>query len=1058
MAEPKVRQVSLWPLLGYVCSIPRQLVPFAAFTGNSLNWLVGNQRLLRRSGVTTIKNGLLESKWGALARRIYAATLGSVTDGYPAPLVLFVNQTIKAATICFRSTNTTPAEWRTPAQEFSAHHYPATGVPNHRVLPLVYRNQYGGLTLHRMNTAEHRSHYAAGSRDVLQVGKQVCTPGFDAEPTQWDGGFNHDDSTDVPYNIKPMGMQQPLTMPICTPGTKLTSGVGPFKGSSAFFFSMLFENSKRELSMFTIPRPPGSAWPGYAGFGYMQVDSAHPTDYYDSVVLSFIEEGPPDTTRKYLLISDVVDTATTGAGALVQPAIGNMVLLDIIPQGQTTYVITNSNTVGLDPDPRITEMVKGLLQWPPCARAIGRFDGHVYLGNLRPNPNALMLAPWESGERNRQIDDVLLYGADSYFAAITQDSLILRKVTGGAATDTTISLPGKTLRKLVDTINADATVATNTQANCLFTKGKYGISKTGASIAGVQVGDTVVNANWPAGTRVTEVYIAGGFTAVHCDNRPTVTVGAPGQDVVFVRDTAGTDIKWAAGVVPGADADESCESLLRTYVEATATYGAADTTLAVSAYDAAYITPGMLVLDSDFDTGTVVTDVTGTTVTVSKASIHTVHSGTDIKFAYDTGDTTLALLPGFVRCFAPSFRGLFKWSKAYLDRFDDSPQDATFSAASPGYAQDALNTWKVSNRRSGPASFGELMGPVDMGPLAVQLFSRASMRLWNQRTGLTHSDEDYFSTTSTWRRGARSPYAIGSGNGWLIYPSDEGFFARGIQLEISNYPGSIVSSDTSDNLISKNIYDAERPEGHRGVLEYAITACIASSESGSDHYPLSASIEGGVLYVRYWSSAAAGDFDREIRYDFSMGSGRTGVAEVLQDNGEPYPWSCPLDISVACSAKMPGADGLVHHYGISNGNTGTTDGCFVEINADDTDDGVAVGAEGYSGLAYSQGLALVSANVLRAVMSKLPTTGVTIGVQLNPESDPADGNARFADYPIGDDSMDAFGRSVVRTDAEGARGVAALAVRIVDDGSGPPSEMTQVKVDVVDTASVGNQR
>jgi hypothetical protein len=1037
-------QLSAQPAeLGFINSVRRQDVPLNAMTGPSLDWLVGRRKLKRRKGSVLVKDGTLETKWGALARRIIAAALGTVADGYRAPLILYRNDAIKAGTLCWRSTNVSPAEWRTVGQEFSAHHYPSTstGVPNHRVLPRVYRNQYGGLTLHRLNTAEYRAHMAAGSRNPLQVGKQVCWGGFDSEPAQWDGGFNHDDSTDVPYSVRPLGLIPPLQMPICTPGTDLgTSVKGPFIGTSAFFYSVLFENDKGELSMFTIPRPPGSAWSGYPGFGYMQVDSANATHFFDSVIFSFIPEGPAGTRWKWLLISDVVDTATTGAGALVQPSIGNLALLDKIPQGQTTYVCTNSNTLGLGTDTRIADMVKGLLQWAPCAKDVGRFDGHTTLGNLRPNPNALILAPWLNGNRNKQVDDADLYGATSYFAAVTQSSLVLRSVTGGSASDTTVSIAGMTLRELVDQLNADGSLATTAITACGITANQSLIVRATA-FTGVFVGDTVVSARFPTGTKVTRIFpLTLGVYALGMSNKAVTSgVALPtGESVDFVHRTAGTAMPWAAGVVPGADADESTDSLLRTYVSATATYGTTDTTLAVSASDASYITPGMLVVDTDFTAGTVVTAVSGTTVTVSPASIAHAHTGTDIVFAYDTGDTTLGLLPGFVRGIGNCAPILCKWNMAYLSRFDDSPQDSVFSAASPGYAQDALNTWKVNNRRYSPTGFGELMGMADLGPVEIQFNAEGRMSLLNTRTGTTHNDEDYTKHATSWNRGSVCPYAICAGNGWAIAPTAEGFM--------------VCDAGQGEAFISGAIYDPEADEGERGELEYALEACVAASQSGSDSYKMSAEVINGVLYVHYFASAESTYFDREIRYDFSASVGRSGISEVLRADGSPYPWSAPLTLRGSCSVKMAQADGKVHRFAAIDANThATLDGYVRELDKGATDSTVRVRPVAYTGLRIPDDLSKLQPTMAHAISTKAGT-GLEVALTREPERDPT--LATWDVLELDTSGADEFVRSVPWLEPAASEKRIAITARISDDGSGDGAEISRILIDCEERASV----
>lgn len=1067
MADPKVRPLSLWPLLGFINSLPRNLVPFSAFTSRSLNWLVGNQRLLRRSGSLTQVTGVLEARWSALCRRIMPFSTPSLDDGYPTWLALWKNESTKMAQLAFRSTNGTP-DTRVFGQEFSVTHYPAAAPVHHRVVPMVSENEYGGLTLHRLNYEHARRYLCGGSRDVLLHGRDVAWPGYTSAPGRTNGRFNDDDTTSEPFEAYPLGMIPPLQMPVLSAGNDLgTSAQGPWRGSDAIFFALFFEDEDGEISRAPTPRPPNSEYVGSLGFGYFQVSSANPTHYFDSLVASGIACGPPGTVRRHLARSTKVTIDNTA----LSPFPSSLKLYfwaRIDNNTDTTITLSDGSDDSLDTSPIPQETLK--LAWPPRGRSMGRFDGRAVIGCLRPNPYAMILAPWKNGSINAPVGDATLYGATSYFVAVTGTNLYLRSVVGGTNTDVTIPLAGKTIRDLVDTINHDASLTAVPLTACAVQAGSviYGspyISRATA-FTGVSVGDTLdhtsaLGARFPVGTRVTGFYFSGNYVATVDQPASSSSAALPtGENCTFSHRTGGASVTWGAQPVPGADASQSADSLLRTFVSASCRWNNASNVVTTS--DTAYVSPGMALRvaspgASAWPAGTVVTEITDSTHLKVSANSTRADSGAleSVEIGYDTGDTALGLSLGFVRSFGNALPVVLPWRKTYLDQFEAQKSSLVFSGASPGNAQDAINSWPVGNRRSGPASFGELMGFADMGPMAFVFFSRARMRLWNPRTGLTHADEDYNLTTSSWTRGARSPYAICAGNQWCIFLADEGLFAVGVQISLSEYRGDVMASDTAEVLISKNIYDAERAPGQRGELEYAIAACVASSESGGDHYPLSAELIGGLLYVHYWSSAAAGRHDREIRYDFSMGSGRTGLAEVLQDDGQPYPWSCPLDLPGACSAKVVQADGAVHRFAAVDDNSGATDGRVDEMDTGTTDNGTPVTAEGNTGLKYATGINLIQATVLRAIFTKRPQAGVSIGVAMNPERDPEDAGAEFIDFPLEAKVMDDFGRAVVETTTAAARGKAALALRILDDGTGPPPEMTQQMTDTVDVPSVG---
>ena len=1046
------KPIALSPWRGFKDSVPRTEVGLDQLSGPSADWLIVRGRLVRRPGSETLRIGTLESKWGALARRVIAATLDSVTDGYPSPLTLYTNEGTLSAALGWRSTNgatwtvgvLSGETWKVLGSEFSSHHYPATGVPNWRVVPMIYENEHGGVTLHRFNNLVHRQHALGGSRDVLEVGRDVCWPGYTSVPGRWHGRFNEaTGSGSEPVEIGPLGMVPPLQMPVCTPGTDIgASTVGPFKGSNAFFFSVIFENDRGELSMFTVPRPPNSAWTGYAGFGFIQIDSANPTHYYDSVTYSFIPQGPAGTRWIHLVRSLKVDVATTGANAVVTPALDTLAFFARIPQGQTTYVDTDGNDLALDNDPRILEMWKtGGLQWPKRGRYMGRWDGHVTIGHLRPNPSALIIAPWNNGALNLPIDDAGLYGATSKFVAINSTSLILRSVVGGVATDTTIALGGLTLQALVDHINADASLATTTLNHCstqipgtTYTPSSFVTRAT--ALAGVNIGDYVVSSRYPVNTKVVSFGTSGGYYFARLSNTalsdaPALAGGAGGEDFSFVHRSAGADLQWGAAVVPGADAGESTDSLLRTYSTAGCTYGSGTKTITVTGSGVPYITPGMVIQNSDFPDGTTVTANGGAgTITVSDNSTATANSGTVINFGFDTGDTTLALLPGFVRAFGNAYPMVCYFSQGYLAQFEPSEQSMCFTPGSPGYASEGVNTWLERNLRTGPKGFGPFMGFADMGAQQLLLFKKGRQRLWNPRTGLTHADADYIHTTLDWNRGCRSPYACGSGNGWAFDLSDDGLF---------------VTDGVSDRVcISRDLYDSRRPSGSRGQLEYAIEASVVASDAETDAYRIFAQVTGSVLYVRYWSNADAGYPDREIHYDFSEGYDHAGLAEVLKPDGSPYPWSAPLKLSLSCSAVMAQGDGALHHYAMSDPNSdGDPDGRMLEIETGTLDDAAAVAPMGYSGTHLEADFAKIQGYRVGVVLAKAGT-GVFFGLAQDAELgfDVMEFDETQAPSSVSNDYV----RAILNLPTPAKDVKSALCLRIRDDGSGPQPDIARASL------------
>jgi len=1197
----KGRRVPILPTGGFRDSKPRSSISLEEMTGASKDWLVTKWGLIRRAGSAIFGDtltagvetaGILESKWSAKARRLYSAVLASMADGYPSVMGLFTAEGTKRATLAFRSTNGTDSWWQV-GKEWSTTHYPTTGVPTFRCVPLLYENTYGGVTLHRLNSAAHRAYLCAGSRDAKQVGSWIVAPSLYGVPVKWNTRFNNATGSGTEEcEVYPLGLMMPLQMPTVVAGNDINTTVGPWKGSDAFFYACLGETHDGELGFFTIPRQAGSAWSGYPGFGYMQVSAAQPTHYFDSVVVSGIPVLPPEFKWVRVLRSSKVDVAAS-SGVLF-PAVDDLQFWFKVENGTTSYTDSNGNDLSLNPDPRISEMFRepGGLIWPPRARYMGEFDGHLTLGYLRQNPSALVIAPWVNGSRNAKADDSSLYASPYYFVAVDSGDLVLRRVTetgtganvtkvgatvngsliigvptianvlvgnkvtgtgvksiaGGYPADTTVasidplydtgctatsgnttlvvtdsslmrvgqgmsgthiatgttlssitdathivmslaatgngattvtfqqvtmsqtatatnsgitftfatgyidtthSLTDNTLRSLCDRVNADASIV-DTSVTCTTPYPGRSLYALTADITGVAVGDLVLDSSggytlFSYGTKVTSIvaFFVPGVSEIKVDGDSLRNTLAAPETVIFRRPSEGTNIEWGVQVVPGADADTTADNLLRTRVIATSsTFGNADTTLTVPTAFLPYIQPGMLVAIKDgsavapFSAGTVVTEVDtaagSNQVTINPATIDSDGgSGQTVEFYYDTGDNTLAQGRGFIRTFSNSFPCVLYFAPSYMDLFPTKKQDSIFTAASPGYAQNGVNTWMVGNRRPAPASFGPHMGFADFGPVLLEFYTHGRMRLVNPRTGSTHIDADYNKEVVSWNRGARSPYSICSGNGWAIALSDDGIFGFGLGI------GEEV-------LLSEAIYDPTAPVGKRGALEYAIGKCIAASEGDTDDYALSAQVHGSVLRVRYCSSSAVTYPDREIRYDFSQSVGRMGLSQLLQSNGRPYPWSAPLTLRVSSSAEVGTSAGVVL-YGARDSNGGTGDGRIDTLDTGTEDNGAMVLPVAYSGVMVPEGPISRQALRMRAQYRKAEA-GLKVGVSRSPEL--SETVAEWDDVSIPSSGGDDYGREVADFPPSARMNRRAEQYRILDDGSGPCPEVVRVSIEM----------
>ena len=599
------------------------------------------------------------------------------------------------------------------------------------------------------------------------------------------------------------------------------------------------------------------------------------------------------------------------------------------------------------------------------------------------------------------------------------------------AVDTAVPLAGDTLRAIVDRVNADASVTNTTFATAQWTVGLLSDRiDLNAVPTGVYVGDRVFSAAYPSDTVVMAIEGPYGAQHIRVSNFSTRANTGGGEAITIQHRAAGTSFPYGAGVVPGADADEQADNLLRTLVQAHCTYGSADTTLAMlDLTDAEYITPGMHVSGTNLPATAVVTAVNTSTgvVTISPASTGT---GTNevVTFYYDTGDETSAADKGYIRAFGNAFPALLPWRKSYLDKFKPVPHAAIFTAASPGYAQDGINTWRVRNRRSDGYAFGPIMGTADLGPFELHFHARGRMRLGNPRTGETHNDDDYTKVAVSWSVGARSPYAICAGTGVAIALGDEGLYATAGGMGDERY-------------FSGAVYDAQAADGRRGSLEYAIEQCILASESGADTYRLTASLEGSILYVRYYAASTSTGFDRELRYDFSEGQHeREGLAALFRADGSAFPWSAPLTLAPVCSATVP-VSGGVKRYGAFDTNAGTDDGRVDQVDTGTADNGTAIRPTGYTGTLLAGNFDQLQPLRI-AMVARKAGTGIVVGVAQ--DSQPAHDEMVWDDVQMPTTGPYDYGREVLLIPAGGRRIREALTLRIADDGSGECPEISRI--------------
>lgn len=992
-----------------------------------------------------------------------SVALQSLTSGMPTWLGLFVHEASKRATIAWWSDNG-DAGARELAGEYGSFHYPSSGVPTLRIVPFVYENEYGGLTLTRGQNAADRNHLCAGSRDLLRQDEDVAWGGYWSAPGKWNGRFNDTSAAGVEEcEIFPFGMIPPLNQPRCTTGEDLgTTAGGPWMGSDAFYYSVLFENERGEFSTYYRPLAPHSQWSGYPGFGFHQVDSGNTDHYFANVRFDNIPVAPRGW-RRHIVRSTKLDTTN---GTAFFPPSGLLYFCATIEDSEATeYVLSEGNDLTLDTSPIPAQLVARC--WPPRARVSGRFDGRFLLGDLRPNPYALIVAPWRDAAQNLQIDDPDLYSSGVHAICVTPDSIWVKTEPEFASRE--VRILGRSLRDVAAELFIPYS---ESRVSHLFWYGTVRpvLSQDFSDGVDYNIGDEIApecTDFWP-GTKIVSIVLReapndGLDITLNKVPRSTLNKNESGYgSVIFITKTAvssdiGGPTEWQAQPVPGADAEADADNLLRTLVTNVCSFTEGSTTVVMQETTTernngvrtipACVTPGMgIYLDGAFAEGCVVTavDEDSGVVTASSAALRDSVSGDLVLFAYDTGDTAEAGTPGWIRAFGNCWPAVLPWKKSYMDRFKDSRQSLIFTGANPGHAQNALESWYGTNRRTGPAAFGPLMAFADLGPTALVFFEKGRMRLWNPRTGLTHADEDYNLTTNSWTRGCCSPYFAVHGSGWAISCDRMGIYVCGEGIGEK----SLTSYWDGDREVC-TIYDPSAAEGERGELEYAITQSLIAAASGTDDYKIAAEVHGGVLRVRYWLNSDSTGFDREIRYDFSANTGESGPSSVLLPNGRPFPWSAPLTLNLLCSAEVVTADGPRIFAAVDD--AAATSGRVDMVDVGTTDAGTAIAPMGYSGLRWPPALNKTAVYRLRALIRKAGT-GVGIGVASATDRPPDESD--YADQAIPTSEDRDYVRYIRPFEGRDRLPREAVGVRFYDDGSGPCPEIMLAELDIDDVEDV----
>jgi len=896
--------------------------------------------------------GILENKWSAKARKMFALDSPSLSDGLPTTAILYGNDTTKRGTIYLSSTNsgatTNALKNYSLLEDFSdGNTYsndPATDTGNSKyrmkVVP-TFVDSGAGL-YNRGAYPIHRQFLTSGSRSVLQTQKWLYAPNLYGNPFRWNKRFNESGTVgSETVRVFPTGPWSPLFPPILTTGATTTSNNTWIDGDT-FFYSVLFQFEDGSYSAPFIPRQINSTLAN--GLGYHTVGTPKsPTsaNTYPYIDWSNIPIGPAGTIARVLLRTTKQTRTSTTDLVTVTPS--DLRIITIINNNRDTFYRDSSgddNALIEDADVvRIDHVL------PRRARYIGTGDQRAVVSYTLPNQSAIMLAPVSETsatayDYNLNDDSDALYTANAYYFRVVYSD---RAISAG------LFVPSVRL---------------------------YMRSSSGAAAAATDY----------------ETYTSSALQdLVDSINNTTI---------------ASKCSKWCAQLAPGVDGSNSLYSLSPTALEVVsciATFGSADVT--VSSQTAADFIPiGAMFsnensgLPSTFAAGTYVVSKSGTTITLSATSGSTVtrtscfysDTGDEGYITHDSAEAYGARVGGFIRCFGPTLPGVmymkpfeFTTNSSYWYGTTLAPDKTSvyFTLSSPGETKSgtslAPNAWVSGNRRMPHSSPNQAlqrmcMGIADMEGASLIAYSDGVHMLANQRGSNTGEDEDTRLYTVNDTRGCISYRSLISGHGWAAYATLDG----------------IVVTDKSrrEVVISKRIYNRSTGAGELG---YELTKCAASTSGDTDDQYLVSGILGGKLSVAYRyaqldynTGAAYGDASKVIYYDFSSGIEASGLDELVGgEEMKMYGWSAPCVYNFNHPNHVIGAIGTVirssvlEHAAIDSNSGGSADGRFDLINYGYTDNGYAYPAYAVFPPLLPSDFALLKPQVLEATHLTLAGSG-----------------------------------------------------------------------------------
>lgn len=491
MANRSVTRQYGMPFDGFLASVKKWQARPGSLTGSSTNFQLSpfDGSIRRRDGMSLYGDvfgsslGIMESKWTGYVRTLVELDSPSLADGYPTIGMLYTKEDYGSTAtgaddghfgqFWYRHTDNAVGStaWRTLGSSFGAATYPTSAGSGFgtdhafKCVPVWYDSGDGGYT--RMTAAFQRRFACAGSRNVVDVGNWLHFPNLHASPVRWNKRGNKTTAVATEMErIFPWGLMPPLYPPSLATGSASTSSANRFwAGGDTFYYSVLFQFEDGSYSMPFLPRPASSIIAGGLG-GFTVGTYASPNNYYQSVNWTNIPIGPEGTVARILLRTPKQLVTSTSEVLTVDPT--DLRICGIIRNNtQTSWTDTLGDDTGLRAD---TNIVRTDHSWVRPSRYGFTLDQRVGTGYMHDMTSAIIIAPLSSSAGVDYAFNVLDTGPTGGWGTapfiLQNDGTTLRYgyVAGApgtiAATSNAITLAGKTVQEVVDTINATTTAST----------------------------------------------------------------------------------------------------------------------------------------------------------------------------------------------------------------------------------------------------------------------------------------------------------------------------------------------------------------------------------------------------------------------------------------------------------------------------------------------------------------------------------------------------------------------------------------------------------------------